>query len=141
MNDARAAAPNSRDTSGRSAFLVGAGVLLSRLSGLLRETVLAGLLGTKVAAYAFKAALQIPGLLQNVLGEGVLSASFVPVYADRVEHDGEDDEAADALAGTIAAILGLVTAVVVSVAVGVLAGLVPAIRGSKLNPIEALRYE
>jgi len=35
----------------------------------------------------------------------------------------------------------LITAVVVSVAVGVLAGLVPAIRGSKLNPIEALRYE
>ena len=105
-----------RRASGRSALLVGAGVLLSRLSGLIRETVLAAFLGTKVAADAFKAALQIPGLLQNVLGEGVLSASFVPVYADLVEKEeqGESDqESADAMAGTVATILGLITAVTV----------------------------
>ena len=90
--------------------------MLSRLSGLIREFVFTGLLGTKIAADAFRAALQIPGLLQNVLGEGVLSASFVPVYADlteRKERGEEDAEDPDAVAGTIAAFLGLVTAVVV----------------------------
>lgn len=94
---------------------MGAGVLLSRLSGLIREFVFTGLLGTKIAADAFRAALQIPGLLQNVLGEGVLSASFVPVYADLTERKdrGEDAEDPDAVAGTIAALLGLITAVVV----------------------------
>ncbi len=104
-----------RRASGRSALLVGAGILLSRLSGLIREFVFTGLLGTKIAADAFRAALQIPGLLQNVLGEGVLSASFVPVYADLVDkrERGEDDEDPDAVAGTIAGLLGLLTAVVV----------------------------
>jgi putative peptidoglycan lipid II flippase len=106
-------------SSGRSAVLVGTGVFLSRLSGLLRELVLTGLLGTRLTADAFRAALQIPGLLQNVLGEGVLSASFVPVYADRVERENEihDDDTADALAGTTAGVLGLVTALVVFVGI------------------------
>lgn len=112
-------ASTSRRASGRSALLVGAGVLLSRLSGLIREFVFTGLLGTKIAADAFRAALQIPGLLQNVLGEGVLSASFVPVYADLTERKdrGEEGEDPDAVAGTIAALLGLVTAIVVFVGI------------------------
>ncbi len=113
-----------RRASGRNASLVAIGVLLSRLSGLVREVVFAGLLGTRLAADAFKAALQIPGLLQNILGEGALSASFVPVYADQVERrtradrTGEADDAdPDVVAGTIAAILGLLTAVVVFVGI------------------------
>lgn len=109
-------------SSGRSALLVGVGVLLSRISGLLRELVIAAMLGIGVAADAFRAALQIPGLLQNVLGEGVLSASFVPVYADAVEREqrgetDDGDDTADALAGTIAALLGLLTAVIVFVGI------------------------
>ena len=56
--------------SGRNALIIGGAILLSRLSGLIRELILAALLGTRVAADAFKAALQIPGLLQNILGEG-----------------------------------------------------------------------
>ncbi|MCB0993518.1 MAG: murein biosynthesis integral membrane protein MurJ [Acidimicrobiales bacterium] len=97
--------------SGRSAVLVGAGVMLSRLSGVLRELVLAGLLGLTVAADAFKAALQIPGLLQNVLGEGVLSASFIPVYSDLVESEDEDE--AGRVAGAVLGLLGLLTAAIV----------------------------
>ncbi len=123
MSDAHLTAPAPRRASGRSAVLVATGVLLSRLSGLVRETVLAGLLGTKIAADAFKAALQIPGLLQNVLGEGVLSASFVPVYAELVEGEADDDvdhrgrSTADIMAGTVGALLGIVTAVIVFVGI------------------------
>lgn len=111
----RSAAPGP--DSGRSAVLVGAGVMLSRLSGVVRELVLAALLGLTMAADAFKAALQIPGLLQNVLGEGVLSASFIPVYAGLVDDD--DEEEAGRVAGAVLGLLGLLTAAIV--VVGVLA--------------------
>jgi putative peptidoglycan lipid II flippase len=102
-----------RDT-GRSALLVGAGIVASRLSGLVREFVLATLLGTQVIADAFRFALQIPGLLQNVLGEGVLSASFVPVYSQKSDED--EDEAA-ALAGTVLTVLGALTALIVLIGI------------------------
>jgi hypothetical protein len=63
------------------ALAVGAGIFLSRLAGLVRDRVLAQTLSLSSAADAFRAALRIPNLLQNLLGEGVLSASFIPVYA------------------------------------------------------------
>ncbi|MCP4228349.1 MAG: hypothetical protein GY773_33785, partial [Actinomycetia bacterium] len=53
-----------------------------------------------------------PNVLQNLLGEGALSASFIPVYARLVE-EGEEGEA-DQLAGTIAALLAAVTLVLVA---------------------------
>ncbi len=102
--------------SGRPALMVGLGILLSRLSGLIRELVLAAFLGTRVAADAFKAALQIPGLLQNILGEGTLSASFIPVYS-RLADDESKREESGLVAGTIAAILGLCTAVIVFIGI------------------------
>lgn len=118
MSDQQAPTPAPPRDSGRSAVLVGAGVLLSRLSGLVRELVLAAFVGVGVAADAFKAALQIPGLLQNVLGEGALSASFVPVYAELVDDDDANSTGrADVVAGTIGAVLGLVTAVTVFVGI------------------------
>ena len=102
--------------SGRNALIVGAGILLSRLSGLIRELIFAGLLGTRVAADAFKAALQIPGLLQNILGEGTLSASFIPAYS-RLIDDQENDDEPGLVAGTIVTLLGLVTSVIVIIGI------------------------
>jgi putative peptidoglycan lipid II flippase len=74
------------------AIAVGAGIFLSRIAGLVRERVLAHYLGLSPAADAFRAALRIPNLLQNLLGEGVLSASFIPVYA-RLRAEGRDADA------------------------------------------------
>ena len=102
--------------SGRNALIIGAGILLSRLSGLIRELIFAGLLGTRVAADAFKAALQIPGLLQNILGEGTLSASFIPAYSRLIDGQENDDEPG-LVAGTIVTLLGLVTSVIVIVGI------------------------
>ena len=62
-------------------LLVALGISASRLAGLGRETVASRLLGNSAAADAFAVAMRIPNLLQNLLGEGVLSASFVPVYS------------------------------------------------------------
>ena len=108
---------NETGVSGKPALLVGAGVTLSRLSGLIRELVLAGLLGTRIAADAFKAALQIPGLLQNILGEGTLSASFVPVYSQLVDEEDLDESNASAVAGVILSVLALLTGIVVFVGI------------------------
>lgn len=98
------------------ASLVAAGILVSRLAGFVRERALAHVLGNAPAAGAFRAALRIPNLLQNLLGEGVLSASFIPVYA-RLEHEGRHEEA-----GRVARAVGTLLGVVASLAclVGVL---------------------
>ena len=101
---------------GGGSNLVAAGILLSRIAGLVREVVLGVALGLTAQGDAFRFAMRIPNVLQNLLGEGALSASFIPVYARLVE-DGEEGEA-DELAGTIAALLTAVT--VVLVAAGVL---------------------
>lgn len=93
--------------SGRNAFLVGAGIVLSRISGVVREGFLAAWLGTRSSADAFSAALRIPKLLQNLLGEGALSASFIPVYS-QVLHRG-DERRAGQVAGAVAGLLTLLT--------------------------------
>jgi putative peptidoglycan lipid II flippase len=99
----------------RGSYLVAAGILLSRIAGLIREVAISGYLGVGATADVFKAALRIPNLLQNLLGEGVLSASFIPVYSRLLD---EDRSEANKLAGNI---LGLLLAVMAGVvALGVL---------------------
>lgn len=96
--------------AGRYAALVAAGILLSRIAGLIRQRVFAHYFGNSAAADAFNAAFRIPNFLQNMFGEGVLSASFIPVYARLL---GRDDEEARRVAGAVFALLALVTAVLV----------------------------
>lgn len=67
--------------TGRSAMVVGAAILLTRLVGLVRQRVFAHFFGDSWIADAFTAALRLPNITQNLLGEGTLSASFIPVYA------------------------------------------------------------
>jgi putative peptidoglycan lipid II flippase len=94
------------------AFLVALGIFLSRLAGLLREHVFARYFGgTSIAAGVFRAGLRIPNFLQNLLGEGVLSAGFIPVYA-RLLAQG-DEKTAGKVAGAIASILALVVSITV----------------------------
>jgi len=77
----------------------------------VRQRVLAHYLGLSWASDAFLAAFRIPNLLQNLLGEGVLSASFIPVYA-RLRAEGRDD-AAERVANAVFGLLALVTALIV----------------------------
>ena len=90
---------------------IGAGILLSRLAGLLRESLLRSVLGLGPAADAFSAALRIPNILQNLLGEGSLSSSFIPVYS-KLLSEGKEKEAgnaAGAVAGLLIAFTGALT--------------------------------
>lgn len=97
--------------SGRGAYLVAAGIFLSRISGLVRQRILAHYLGLGLQASALSAAFQIPNFLQNLFGEGALSASFIPSYARLVEEGRHDD--ARRLAGGVFTLLGTVVAVIV----------------------------
>ena len=60
----------------------------------MRERVFAHYLGNSDAADAFKAGVRIPNILQNLFGEGVLSASFIPVYARLLAREGDEEAAA-----------------------------------------------
>lgn len=97
-------------------FFVALGILLSRISGLVRDRVFAHYLGNSMAAGAFRAALRIPNFLQNLFGEGVLSASFIPIYA-RLNAEN-DPEAAGKLAGVVASLLAIAVSVLVLAGVG-----------------------
>jgi putative peptidoglycan lipid II flippase len=93
------------------ARLVAAGILLSRLFGLVRQRVTAHFLGSTEVADALAAAFRIPNLLQNLFGEGSLSASFIPVYA-KLLAEGRREEAGR-VAGAVLTLLATLVAVVV----------------------------
>jgi putative peptidoglycan lipid II flippase len=97
------------DSGGRHAAQVAAGILLTRVLGYVRERVFAYYFGNHTAvADAFRAALKIPNTIRNLLGEGTLSASFIPVYAALHERDRAG---ARALAGAVLGLLLLATGV------------------------------
>jgi putative peptidoglycan lipid II flippase len=104
-----------RRSTGVAASAVAVGILGSRLLGLARQTLMANYLGAGVASDAFTAAFKIPNTLQNLFGEGALSAAFIPVYS-RLLGRGER-ETADRVAGAVAAILSLAVAAFVLVGV------------------------
>lgn len=93
------------------ALLVASGIFLSRLAGFARVSIFAHYFGNSDAADAFNSALRIPNFLQNLFGEGVLSASFIPVYAG-LRARGRKDEA-KAVAGAVATLLALVASILV----------------------------
>lgn len=98
-----------------AAASIGFGILLSRIFGLVRQRVFAHYLGNSDSAGAFMAALRIPNLLQNLFGEGVLSASFVPVYA-RLLAEGKEKEAGK-VAGIVLSLLTLTVGALVALGV------------------------
>ena len=105
----------AEEGTGRSALLVGTGILISRIVGVIRQRVFAHYLGTSDAAGAFSAAFRIPNFLQNVFGEGALSASFIPVYAKLLA--GGDKKEATRVANAVLTLLVFVTSVIVLVGV------------------------
>ena len=96
-------------------MLVAVGIFCSRVTGLIRQRVFAHYFGLGLEADAFYAALRIPNFLQNLFGEGALSASFIPVYAGLLARGQR--AAADRVAGAIAALLALVVSMLVLVGV------------------------
>lgn len=95
-----------------AASRVAAGIFISRVFGLVRESVFAHYFGNGALADAWRAGLRIPNVVQNLLGEGSLSASFIPVYA-RLLEEGREREAArvaGAVLGLLAVAAGAIAA-------------------------------
>jgi putative peptidoglycan lipid II flippase len=106
---------NQPSDMGRYASLVATGILLSRIAGLIRDRVFAYYFGNSEAADAFRAAFRIPNFLQNLFGEGVLSASFIPVYANLLARG--DREEADRVASAVFSLLSLLVSCLVLIGV------------------------
>lgn len=127
----KTSAPHLRRGAGAAA--VAFGILASRIFGLIRQRVFLYYLGAGVEADAFTQAVRIPNLLQNLFGEGALSASFIPVYA-RLKGAGDDD-GRRRVAGAVFGILTLGVALIA--ALGMLAApflvdvLAPGFEGAK----------
>ena len=100
----------------RSAGVVSAGTLASRALGLARDATIAHALGAGAAADAFVVAFRIPNLLREMLGEGALTAAFLPGYA-RLRAAGRPEDARRLLstvATLLVSVLGLLTAAAVA---------------------------
>ncbi|MFN2532043.1 MAG: murein biosynthesis integral membrane protein MurJ [Pyrinomonadaceae bacterium] len=102
-------------SSGKSAFMVGAGILISRIAGLIRQRIFAHYFGNSAEGDAFNAAFRIPNFLQNVFGEGARSAPFIPAYANLLAQ--HDEEEASRVANVIFGMLALLTSAIVLVGV------------------------
>jgi len=74
----------------RSAGAVSGAVMCSRVLGLVREQVFAGMFGAGFAYDAFVVAFRIPNLLRDLFGEGALSAAFVTVFSDYDTNKGSE---------------------------------------------------
>ena len=99
----------------RSSAVVGAATMLSRVLGLLRDVVLANLVGANGNADAFFVAFKIPNFLRRLFAEGAFAQAFVPVLADTRDKGGREAvrELVDRVAGMLGGTLLILTLIVV----------------------------
>ncbi|MDQ3441545.1 MAG: murein biosynthesis integral membrane protein MurJ [Planctomycetota bacterium] len=76
----------------RSAGLIGAATMTSRVLGLVRETVLAAVFGASASPQmdAFNVAFRVPNLLRDLFAEGAMTAAFVPTFTRTLTEKGRD---------------------------------------------------
>lgn len=98
----------------KSSGAMAAATLMSRVLGLVREQVYAWFMGDGAVASAFKFAYQVPNLFRRLLGEGALTAAFVPIFKAKEREEGEQAmwEAANATMSAVVAATALLVGVV-----------------------------
>jgi putative peptidoglycan lipid II flippase len=92
----------------KSSSAMGIATLTSRLLGMVREMVYARFMGDGWVAGAFVLAFMIPNLFRRLLGEGALTAAFVPMFKDKERNAGEDEmwRAANAVISALVVVTG-----------------------------------
>ena len=131
----------TRPGSGRIAStLVAAGIFLSRIAGLVRERLVAMCFGTGLHADVFGAALRMPNVLQNLLGEGTLSASFIPVYSELLGkgRTAEAGRVAGAMFALLLAVAGGIALLGIVFAPGLVSLFTPGFEGQRRELMIAL---
>ena len=77
--------------------------LLSRVTGLVRESLKAAAFGAGMQMDAFEAAFRLPNILRRLFAEGAFSQAFVPIFAEYRRHRGDDETRA--LVGRVGTLL------------------------------------
>lgn len=97
----------------RSGLVVSVMTMLSRVMGLVRDVVVATLLGASDGADAFFVAFKIPNFLRRLFAEGAFNQAFVPVLSEYSSQRSKQEirELLNAVAGSLTALLALITAV------------------------------
>ncbi len=103
--------PEPAEARKSSASSIASGIFASRITGFLREAVFAFFFGVNAHSDVLQAAFRAPNLLQNLLGEGTISAAFIPVYSRFLAEGREED--AGRFAGAIFSILVVVVSAIV----------------------------
>ena len=95
----------------KSTAIIGSLTLVSRLLGLVRDVLIARFLGAGLVSDAFFTAFKLPNVFRRMFAEGAFNAAFVPLYARRIEEEGElaaDEFAKEAMAALFVLVAGIV---------------------------------
>ena len=95
----------------KSTAIIGSLTLVSRLLGLVRDVLIARFLGAGLVSDAFFTAFKLPNVFRRMFAEGAFNAAFVPLYARRIEEEGEaaaDEFAKEAMAALFVMVAGIV---------------------------------
>lgn len=128
----------------KSTAIVSAMTLISRVSGLIRDVVMASVLGSSGLADAFFVAFRIPNFLRRIFGEGAFSQAFVPVFTELTERNTVEAKAfVNSTAGLLALITLVLTVLGVVFAPQLVAFYAPGYRDDPAQmtaTVDALRY-
>src|SRR5512136_2755478 len=104
----------------KSSGAMAAATLSSRLLGMVREMVYAAFMGNTPVASAFIMAFQVPNLFRRLLGEGALTAAFIPIFKQKEVKDGEAEmwrSSNAVVSGLFAAAAALTVLVIIGISV------------------------
>src|SRR5512135_913763 len=109
----------------KSSGAMAAATMTSRVLGMVREMVYAAFMGNTWVASAFTLAFQVPNLFRRLLGEGALTAAFIPIFKQKETTHGEAEmwrSANAVISGLVAAAAGITVLAVLGISVALVAG-------------------
>src|SRR5882724_7711923 len=109
----------------KSSGAMAAATMTSRLLGMVREMVYASFMGTGWVASAFTLAFQVPNLFRRLLGEGALTAAFIPIFKQKQVREGEAEmwRAANAvISGLVSAAAAVTVLAIIGISIALFFG-------------------
>jgi len=110
----------------KSSGAMAAATLTSRVLGMVREMVYAAFMGNTWVASAFVMAFQVPNLFRRLLGEGALTAAFIPIFKQKEVSQGEAEmwrSANAVISGLVTAAAAVTVLVIVAISISLAIGI------------------